>query len=377
MLYHYNKSIKHLVERLSDPACPPEIGLVACILYICIEYLRGDYRTAFSHLRSGLGIIAEQRQQSRVISPTSTHAGSGKAELGVVRTSGSVIEDKLSPIYMRAVASALMFGEILEEVIKLPCPSPTYFRQRPITSIYEAQCSCHELRNASLLFIRQIGFLVVRQRHPTVEDLRRQTYLLESQTAWYNALQQFEKGRKLSKMDEVTVSCLKVTYFAIYTWTACAASTAQNLFDAHLSSFCSLLHHAKIVLDSTSSTSTVPSRFAFEISIVPALFHAAARCRCPKTRRQAVALLVLQPLREGLWDAQQQVSVAKRVIEIEEEELDSETGWPVDKTRLYATIVNADMDCRGGFSVYFLPSRWVGEIDENGQQKIMHERFVL
>ncbi|KAL1610353.1 hypothetical protein SLS60_002019 [Paraconiothyrium brasiliense] len=270
-----------------------------------------------------------------------------------------------------------MFGEKLEEVIELPCPSPIYLRRQPITNIYEAQCSCHELRNASLLFIRQIGFSVVRRLHLTTEHLRHQSYLLESQAAWYQALHAFEQSQNVSKADNVIISSLKVTYFAIHTWTACAASISQTPFDAHLSQFRSLLYHAKTVLDSTSSTSTAPTKFAFEISIVPALFHAAARCRCPQTRRQAVALLALQPVREGLWDAQQYGVVAKRVIEIEEQSVDPATGWPAEQTRLYATVVNGDMDCHGGFSVYFLPVRWVGEFDDGGQQVTMHEHLIM
>ncbi|KAJ4293616.1 hypothetical protein N0V90_008899 [Kalmusia sp. IMI 367209] len=377
LLYHYNKSIQCLVERFSDPSCQPEIGLVTCLLYICIEYLRGDYRTAFKHLRSGLGIIVEQRMRQRRTLPISTPPGSVRMEFGEVIQPASMIEDKLSPIYMRAVASALMFGELLEEVIEIPCPSPTSFRQQPIKNIYEAQCSSHELRNATLLFLRQIGVSLMQRGHPTTEDLKHQGHVLESQVAWYHALQQFEQIQALSKVDEVTIGCLKVTYFAIYSWTACATQITQTPFDAHLSHFRSIIHHARLVLNSTSYASNTPVKFAFEISVVPALFHVAVRCRCPKVRRQAVALLELQPVREGLWDAQQYVIVAKRVIEIEEEEVDPETGWPGEMTRVYATVVNGDMDCHGGFSVYFLPVKLAGVCDENGQQKIVHERFTL
>ena len=53
LLVHYNKAIRLLVERISEPSFSPEIGLVICLLFVCIEFMRGDYDTAFSHYKSG------------------------------------------------------------------------------------------------------------------------------------------------------------------------------------------------------------------------------------------------------------------------------------------------------------------------------------
>jgi hypothetical protein len=45
--------------------------------------------------------------------------------------------------------------------------------------------------------------------------------------------------------------------------------------------------------------------------------------------------------------------VARRVIEIEEQEVDPETGWPLPKSRLASAVIIGDVDENGGFWVGF------------------------
>lgn len=92
MLGHYNKAVKLLVQRISEPSYTPEIGLVCCLLFVCIESLRGNYDTAMSHYKSGLNILKQTRQSS---------AKGSSCEL---------IEETLTPIYARMLLSAIAFG---------------------------------------------------------------------------------------------------------------------------------------------------------------------------------------------------------------------------------------------------------------------------
>ena len=164
----------------------------------------------------------------------------------------------------------------------------------------------------------------------------------------------------------------------IYLWTACTAEARQTPFDDHLDDFQDILKHAKIILGSKDPDASQPAaRFTFEISLIPAIYFVATRCRCPVTRREAVSLLARNPPREGLWDAEQHVLVTNHVIEIEEEELDPITGWLVERTRLWSSVIDANMDRNGGFWAYFLPSRWIHEKTPDGKQKIVQEFFVL
>ncbi|KAF2467367.1 uncharacterized protein BDR25DRAFT_305745 [Lindgomyces ingoldianus] len=382
-LLHYNKSVRHLVHRIAEPSYSPEIGLVTCVLFVCIEFLRADYHTAFTHMRNGLKIISELRQTRQTDSPIQTPEGIQSGST----TPTDMIEEKLVPMFIRGMASALLYGVSVEDDFAVPCPLPQSFQERRFTSIREAQSSYHEIRNAAIVFTRQMAIKLIQLIPVTVEDFLRRYGILECHRAWYEAFQELECSQILSLEDKVTISALKLSYYATYIFAACATDVRQMSFDAHLSSFKALLHHAKIVFNfmdlgnledpqAKPSSRSAAANFTFEISIIPSLYFTATRCRCPTTRREAVSLLSLNPPREGLWDPEQHVVVSNRVIEIEEMEVD-EKGWPTEEMRLWSTVIDANMDQTGGFWVDFLPAKWVGSFDGEGRQRLRSEWFVL
>lgn len=61
---HYGKAVGSLIDSMSKNSCAVEVGLTACLLFVCIEFIRGNFMAAFSHLQSGLKIIAEITKQS-------------------------------------------------------------------------------------------------------------------------------------------------------------------------------------------------------------------------------------------------------------------------------------------------------------------------
>jgi len=96
MLLHYNKSVKLLVRRISEPSYTPEVGLVCCLLFVCIENLRGNYTTAMDHYKSGLNILASHRKKQLRSSPRPQ--------------ADHMIEHVLTPIYARMLLTAIAFG---------------------------------------------------------------------------------------------------------------------------------------------------------------------------------------------------------------------------------------------------------------------------
>ena len=57
-LQQYSKAISCLNKRLSEGPQSEEIILMCCVLFICLEFLRGNIDTAISHLHSGIEIMA-------------------------------------------------------------------------------------------------------------------------------------------------------------------------------------------------------------------------------------------------------------------------------------------------------------------------------
>jgi hypothetical protein len=319
-------------------------------------------------LSSGLRLIREWRQKKQIDSPIQ--------DIALAPASSDLIEDTLLPMFLREATGAQLYGVATEDYLDIPFPDPDSFIRLRFT-LQEAERSSCELRNASVLLLRRIGLKHFSKQKLVADDYSRHAQLNKCHQVWFEAEQQAERDSRWSKDDRVAMSNLKVTLCATKAYIGCAASVLQAPYDAYLDTFKALVHHAEIVLNAMDLNNTHAAKFKFEMSIIPPLYHTATRCRCPVTRRKAVALLARGPPREGLWDAEQHVLVANRVIEMEESELNPETGWPVERTRLWSSVIDANMDARGGFWAYFLPSEWVGEVDATGKQRVIQERFNL
>ncbi|CAO2655300.1 Nn.00g103640.m01.CDS01 [Neocucurbitaria sp. VM-36] len=377
LLSHYNKSVRCLVDRLAESSCPPEITLVTCIFFVCIEFMRGNYHTGFTHLTNGLKIISQRRQRRLHDSPFSA-TGDGPEKAPDKFTDTTMIEEKLAPIFIRGIASALLYGVDAEKVFDMPWPTQTGLQHRPFASFLDAQKACHEIQNVSILTIRTMAMKLYQQEPISTEDLKHQRDLLDCHRSWYHNLELLERQQKLSKDEQIASSALRASYYSTFIYLTCAADVRQTPYDAFTEPFKKILHHSKIVIDSSTLPTLHAARFTFDISIIPPLYFVGCRCRSPAIRREAVALLARNPPREGLWDAEQHVVVTNRLIEMEEKEVDPETGWPVERTRFWSSVVDANMDRDGGFWVSFLLAQWLGVVGpEVLKTKLIWERFVL
>lgn len=65
-LVQYNKAIKSLKYRCDTGDQAVESTLLTCILFICLEFMRGNPDTALNHLQSGLQILSTSWEASRL-----------------------------------------------------------------------------------------------------------------------------------------------------------------------------------------------------------------------------------------------------------------------------------------------------------------------
>ncbi|KAH7068818.1 hypothetical protein BKA63DRAFT_422818 [Paraphoma chrysanthemicola] len=373
LLTHYNKAVNLLVARMSHPSFSLEVGLVCCLLFIAIELMRGDHDTTMSHFRSGLDIISTYRRRQK----TETKSGN------------NVIEDSLIPMFTRLMTNGVMYG-LESERVAFTNHYPFGTNDCKFYSVWEAESSMCNIRNMALILIRNLGTKVVQQIPHTAEELQAQKDCLEYHHTWLRALEKLEAEFNLSQEDIATIHSLKAQHHCIYIFTATAILTHQTQFDAHLDLFKRIVHHTRVFLDSKDPIphNTPGANFTFDLGIIPGLYMTVCRCRCPTTRREALALLERNLPREGLWDAQQHALVAKRVIELEESDIDPITGWPVESARIWSTQIHGDMDGNGRFPVFIAIGHW-GEgrgapplpegmrIDSHPNGRIWREWFVL
>jgi hypothetical protein len=382
LLRHYNKSVRCLVDRMGESTYSPEIGLVTCLLFTCMEFLRGNYHTAFTHLTNGLKIISEhqiktRRHDSPMVSPSSLSRISSTISNPC---SSTMIEAELKPIFDRAIASAMIYGvEVDDYAETYLLPLQSYHGLR-FENTREVQLSAHKLRNQSIYFIKKLSRKLFFEPDAPLaaQDVLDQENMLACQRAWVSAMEEYRNRRQPSKAEALVISATLSQWYTINIWLSCVKEAQQTAFDQHLPAFQAILHHSKLVLDAMDLTASQPAaRFTFEISLIPTLYFVGQRCRCPVTRRKAVALLDRNPPREGLWDAPQHAMVTRRLIEIEEQEFDLLKGWPVEETRLWSSVIDADMDQKGGFWAYFMKTTALRERKPGEKPRSMQEFFTL
>ncbi|CAN9291260.1 unnamed protein product [Alternaria alternata] len=373
MLSHYNLSIRCLVDRMGETTYSHELGLVICLLFVCIEFLQGNYHTGLTHLNNGFRLIAARRRGL---------AGYQNQSAGIAlpsgsRSSQSTIEETVVPIFTRGMAQDLLYGFKALQDLEVPSPTPAMYSRMQFQSLSEAQRVYFELRNATIVHLYMMGRKAIFRQEPNNDAYNERDNLVACHRIWYEIMRRFELHHKLSDEESIAASALKASYHTTLVYVSCSASVIEKTYDAYLDDFKEIVRSAREVIDLTPPAKSHTAHFTLDIAIIPQLYFVATRCRCPTTRREAVALLERNPPREGLWDAQQHVVVSKRAIELEEAEVDPRTGWPVEATRLWNCVPKAGMDHNGGFWVAFIPARWIGILNADGTQKTMYEYFVL
>jgi hypothetical protein len=132
----YNKAITLLATRLKDPDAATEVALLACILFVCIEFLRGDVEPAFTHFKSGMSIALSTMQRTDSVTAILTKERIGETML---------------PFFNRLELLGMLFGQDpqWEYPTALNEAVPETFK-----SVREARDSIVHLLNLSLRFIR-------------------------------------------------------------------------------------------------------------------------------------------------------------------------------------------------------------------------------
>jgi hypothetical protein len=237
LLFQYNKAVRSLVARMSEPSYTVEIGLVTCLLFICVEYLRGDYPAAFMHLHSGLKVIAQIGPSS----PTSLASRVADPEL---------IMSKIAPIFTRAITTGLLIGAPFEPLLDGHCPRPQAFLGHSFRSVMEAQIVLFALRNATVILMSVLYRKLAVCFPLDPDDLQYRLHLLNCHDQWLRGLQNLENECDMSKEDVAVFSSLKVSHYCTYVALAGALDFEQTIYDAHVEDVKALNHHARIVLDS-------------------------------------------------------------------------------------------------------------------------------
>jgi hypothetical protein len=328
----WNKATKSLSARIqAHPNCNL-VPLVCCLLFTCIEFLRGNVESSMLHVQSGFNILAALLPNSDAASGLGSNFSSNDLK---------AIKDHIVPMFSSLNVLCSLAGRITP-----PIYTPTAKNDSPHEDFADSRRRLVEISDTCIRFIGEASLKAARFQID-VEDFIEQIKLQTRLDAWCDQLdellERMQAAGTTAKRDALNL--LLVHYKVIYIWLRVCATAGEMATDSYHTDFDELVHYAEQVAKPGMGTGT-PQSLSFDIHIMGPLYYAALKCRHPAIRRRALELLQLAPRREGLWNAHHAYATAKRVIELEErnlngQELPDETSrlhglpLPNDESRIY------------------------------------------
>ncbi|KAJ4263050.1 hypothetical protein NW762_006663 [Fusarium torreyae] len=274
---HYNSAIKQ-VKTASDE----QTILVLCVLFICIEYLQGDFDAALQHCRHGIMILNN----------------SSRPEWAC---------EYLVPIFRRLSISPFLFGGVrpmrLPPLIGFETSIPLKFND-----IREAQTAIDDLM-----------IQIMECLYDGLDDRSALVTLLDEWDSKMNDLEGILPSSATADRYAICGMRFKHKIAAIYIQQP--SSYTEMWWDQHLDIFRSAVSLA----EEAFQLSTAPdqqrisqSSFSFEMSWLPMLFFIVLKCRNLQIRLEALSWLgQLGPAKEGLFDVGTLYRIGRRLIELE------------------------------------------------------------
>ncbi|KAI0430528.1 hypothetical protein F5Y09DRAFT_226836 [Xylaria sp. FL1042] len=287
VLSHYNAAIRHLKAMKNE-----SLVLLVCILFVCIEFLRGNHDASTEHSQHGISILKR------------------------VEESFPWAKEYLSPIFRRLSILPFFFRVADRSQPNLHCLDDTI----PAFSTFgDAQFYLDGIVGRSIRLIRRcdvyrLGDMIHKPVSPELvaeRDLTR--HLLDE---WHSTFVQLGVKSPEEKLTDIRRCNMLMRYQICRVWVETAYNFYETAYDECLDIFRSMVDSAAAVESSDYCARSIS--FTFEMGFIPLLFFVTMKCRCLKTRLLALSLMKrLSATRENLWEMVTMFSAAKRIVEIE------------------------------------------------------------
>jgi hypothetical protein len=340
-LSNYNKSIGLLTKLVSSSAQSTHVVLLACVLFICVEFLRGDDVAAFRHFQGGMTIIMDlvSRKQSL------THS-----RIMVDRVRSSIL-----PAFNRLEMLSALFGNGASwpYSVTLSDSVPAMF-----SCIGEARDSMVHLMNLSLRFVQKMQLLEYEPSAIPASAYDEQAELLRYLDIWRSRFSIFQSDQveKLTGDDLYAGNVLEIQRTVAFTWISTLMDPYQCAHDAHIPAYTAAVVLAEQIYGTGSMRiqhARQANTFLLEVEVVGPLYWICVKCRHPAVRRRAIAVLRGMHHREGMWCSDIAAAVADRVVAVEEASLSGQE-LPSEEARVHGMPFAFEQDVGPfGLSVTF------------------------
>lgn len=317
-LRQYSKAIRQLQPHFSNKTrASIRVALVTCLVFICVEILRGNYRSGHQHLKSGMRLLDCMEDRGFTHDP-----------------SDDWLVEALCSFNLQAMLLGQGSGARDRHIRNREETMPLVFN-----SLRQARKSLDEL-------LGQVAHLeasyrnegVLEDRTPSKEELGLRQRLKTDLVLWHHAFEASKdtlRAQLWAPLYAISSQVL-LLFHAMATIMADTCLRRDELvYDAHTHNFVSMINQAIQFVSTvfTVDLSGTPfehkpdlCHFVSDIGWIPPMYYIATKCRVHRVRMQAIRLLGSATSREGLWNSVLSTSIARRVMEIEEQSILKQDG---------------------------------------------------
>ncbi|PQM43933.1 hypothetical protein VE01_10829 [Pseudogymnoascus verrucosus] len=334
-LKQYNKAIKDVISHTSvrDPQSI-HIAAISCMLFICLEMLRGELQSMNTHFQHGINLIRHiqgrnrRHQQNRGI---------------LMMQDPQPLDEHLIHVFTRLRVQFLMLG--YDPLDSGPLFAPDVRHTRPLT-IPKDFSTVSAVRHSLDTILNSVVDLIVRiekeylttniHSPPPPILVGQQKNLQVTVSDWIAAFETSIPSLLLhaSLFERLGLCILRIYSDVVTVMLSSCFSMKETVYDAFTSEFESIIRYSEELFalgaNATPGTkirgegghkpadSKKGSCFSTDMFCYPPLYFTALKCRVPHLRRQAVTLLQRCPQIKGLWTGSLLARAATRIIDIEE-----------------------------------------------------------
>jgi hypothetical protein len=409
--YHqYGKAIRRLNMILVDAVQNHDVlleTLLACLLLVVCEVLRGSDVAAQYHLDGGIHLISMPSvAKSQLLLADNNNNLCASSPLGIFK--------ELSTIFQQLDLQAAAFSGSRLPISPENLDSYPTFDFRHIQNALisdengDYRSTVKELRqNLSSIQVKVSRFIdsktVIKCKYRSeLEQTQNQEEefnavkgvqetLLEQLEHWkadfYNISSKSKEGLHTTK--QCTTIVMLLSYLTSYVLLSTSLSPDEMAYDSHSATFARIIELSEKFLQQQQpqlEPGALPASFSFSVDmkVVYPLYITALKSRDYTMRHRAVRLLSMCG-REGVWDGQMMASIAQSVIACEEDFATRSTSMPKEdemsmfsvpeRARIHGVgIVDMDREKR---EVNLVFSRKIGMRTGNNDNQAVWERVLL
>lgn len=305
----WSKATRLLSARIQAQPDSNFVPLVCCLMFTCIEFIRGNIEASMLHAQSGFNILSGFRRLQSGLNSSTSSSRPTSPEL-------DSIEEQIVPMFSRLQIICSLAGMITSPL----AVAHTTGDHAPHKDLADSRRRLFQVADPCVRFIHQ-ALPKVTSFSISMEDLIEQTKLQSKLDEWRDRLRELQHRMDVAgtPLQKDALSILLVHYKVICIWLQVCVVAGQSGTDAYHADFAELVNYAEeVVRPDRSERNPQPQPLSFDLHLLGPLYYTALKCRHPVTRRRALELLRWAPRREGLWNAEYAYATAKRVIEVEE-----------------------------------------------------------